>query len=66
VEHTEKGRAGRRADRSHPSGEFRSDERVDLVYLDAPDALAGRQAALPMVGVNDSCTERLDVPVVVE
>ena len=60
------GRAGRRADRSHAPGEFRSDERVDLVYLDAPGALAERQAALPVVGVNDSYTERPDVPAVVE
>ena len=45
---------------------FRPDERVDLVYLDAPGALAERQAALPVVGVNDSDTERLDVPAVVE
>jgi hypothetical protein len=37
-------------------GEFRPDERVDLVYLAAPGALAKRQAALPVVGVNDSCT----------
>ena len=48
------------------SGGFRPDERVDLVYLDAPGALAERQAALPVVGVNDSYTERLDVPAVVE
>jgi hypothetical protein len=47
-------------------GEFRPDERVDLVYLDAPGALAERQAALPLVGVNDSYTERLDIPAVVE
>jgi hypothetical protein len=42
-------------------GEFRPDERVDLVYLDAPGALAERQAALPVVGVNDGYTEWLDV-----
>lgn len=60
------GRAGRRADRSHAPGEFRPDERVDLVYLDALGALAERHAALPVVGVDYSYTERLDVPAVVE
>lgn len=47
-------------------GEFRPDERIDLVYLDAPGALAERHAALPVVGVDYSYTERLDVPAVVE
>jgi hypothetical protein len=34
--------------------------------LDAPGVSAERQAALPVVDVNGSYTERLDVPAVVE